>query len=360
KKINYSDGVEESRKLRFAVEVSCHNKDGSEPSKYNEVILPTKFELIESQFDYSHIEHRLETDEIPDAPSNIEYRDFDRLLLEYEVTATLPEIIEDEGEEYLREQFLDLFKSHIQGFVDYQPVSHVDLTDRKKAQEKKALKIQKYLKHVIKHFLVEHDKIESLSISEKVAAKEKIKDSLKKHFMNLAHGTLHCSDRIKQESELMYHELCANEMTSSLLIETTEHKIFKHIGKFRNEVFKETVAHYARKFPSGRGVDLASSIEYYQNKFGEDLNLRDSDGTEFSSYVNRNLSKKIRKKFYQSYTPKAMVEYLKDNAKYSDFYKWFIDRYDVPGLGFKISNEDCDNLNDEAVVYLLQKIKVVD
>lgn len=360
KKREYSDEVQESRNLRRAVEISFLNHEDLEPSKYSEMVLPTKAELHESQFDYSHIEHQLRQNEIPDAPGDVAYSDFARILVEYSVPHTLPEIIEDEGEEYSRVQFLSLFESHIQDMIDYRPVSNDDLNDRARAQQSKVLSIQKYLKHVINHFLVENEKIEHLPIAEKAAAREKIKASLTKHFTNLGHGTLHCSDRIKQESELMYHELCGGDDSSSEAIETTEDRLFKHIDTFRNEVFKEVVAHYAARYPSRRGVDLASSVEYYQNQFQRELNLRESGGTEYTSYVNTALSQKIRNKFYRRYTPKSMVGYLKENAKYSDLYKWFQERYDVPHLGFKISNEDCDNLNDEAVVYLLQKIRVID
>lgn len=347
----FSNDVLNERHTRRAVELSLLTAQNQLPSKFHVLNLPSRKELQETQINYAHLGKVVSNDILPEAPSDATLDDFIDILTISQAFASLPIVIEDEGELITRRPFIINTLDRVHDLLDFQAPQNSSPENRAKIKQK--LHIQKMMKHIIDALKKENIRIEGLSQSEKRQAKVDFTEKMKTFFQDLGHAALHCNDRIKQECELMVGDLFSDYSPST---ETLEDKILRKIQVFRNNVFKEAVILSCRNLNE---VDISSTIEYYQDKLKDEFGLASSTGTEWSHLIHPNLSEKIRKNFYKMYTPKSLVNAIKESCQFGELFKWFEERYDVQGLGFEVSNENCDNLKDEALLFILHKLKIV-
>jgi hypothetical protein len=348
---DFSDDVIFERETRRAVELSELTTRNELPSTFTVLNLPSSKEVQQAQINYSHLKITVASDILPDAPVDATLDDFAEILTISQAFAGLPNIIEDEDNTITRRTFIINTLGRLGEILNYETPQNLSPSRQAKAKQIKA--IQKMMKHIIDALKKENLRIEDLPLSEKGQAKIDFADKMKTYFQDLGHAAIHCNDRIKQECELIVGDLFSDYSPTT---ETLEDKIMRKIQVFRNNTFKEAVIAVCR----GRAnTDISSTIEYYQNELKEELGLASSSGTEWSHLIDHNLGNDIRNKFYTTYTPQAMISSLKDSCKYGDLFKWFEDRYQVQGLGFEVSNDDCDGLKSEAIHFILHKMKIV-
>ncbi|MFT5319020.1 MAG: hypothetical protein ACI8RA_002290, partial [Chlamydiales bacterium] len=330
----YSPLVEERKEIRGALELSEQLEGGIEPGKYTHLLLPSDLELAEAKLNGEHLRCRIVRNEIHDVPVDSNFIDFMGLFENAGILDELPDSIIDEDFNYAREEYISRFEQRLGPIYNGSPNS---LSGSSQGQVEG---IRKTLKHLYLKLSDELANIQLLEGGHQRNAFEEFKSKIKRYFLELTHGALHCNDRIAQESELVYGEEFRGLNLSISSTLSVEDKILNHLQSYRDQLFRQVVAEIPRRFPRYSQMDIATNVQHFQEALGEEFNLSMSTGTIYSAFVCSDAEGIIRSEFNTNYTVPNLLKYLRGNCNFGDLYKWFEERYDVENLGSQISNEN--------------------